>query len=270
MTAEKLSVFTRKLFPAIVISMAMALWHPGDAAAGIGVTPQITEMTVAKGAVVKGIYTVINDSAETVRVRVEPEDWMKLKTGKSIIPLDQWLAIAPSEFDVAPKGVTEVGYTITAPQDERGELAAMVFFSTAPQATGNFDIATRFGVSVYAAIEGTIEIAAEVKDVRIEKGPVDPAHNEAGLTFFITVANKGNVHLRPTGVITIRRKDDRIYTVPVERSFPVYPGTELVYPVAWKTAGVAPGSYEGVVTLDCGNIYKVDKKIEKRFTVTVS
>jgi len=241
--------------------------------AGIGVAPENIEIVVSQGSETKGIYTVVNDADTPAHVKVEAEDWFKTRLGKIGIPVEQWLKIEYTEFDIEPKGTKQVEYVITPPQDQKGELAAMVFFgTTSPK--GGLSITSRFGVSIYAAIENTIRLDCSIKDFSVVRN-VNSAEKETdlkskGLVFGIVVENNSNVHIRPTGNIEITGENGDKYDVKVERGFPVYPGKSLGYGIPWDKKDLTPGKYNANVILDCGNIYKIDKKIEKKMNFAVS
>ena len=260
-----------KLFPIIFI-IGNLLCSTRLLEAGIGVKPTTVEMVVSPGRVTKGVYAIVNEGSETTHVNVDIEDWLKVKTGLSTIPIEKWLTITPMEFDIEPQEVKEVEYLIDPPLDHKGELVAMIFFGTSSQMEGAFGIVSRIGVIVYAAMEGTIDLRCSIADVTViraiqekkEGGTIDK-----GVIFTIDVENQGNVHIRPTGDITVTDKDKNTYNVKVERGFPVFPGKRLDYAINWDKKDLSPGKYEVLIRLDCGNIYSIDKTIERRMTFTV-
>lgn len=240
--------------------------------AGIGVKPTVTEVVVSLDSVTKGVFTVVNDGDEPIHVKVEPEDWLKKRTGISDIPIEDWLTITPMEFDVEPRGMKEVEYMIAPPSGAEGELVAMIFFATSSARKGVFGITSRFGVSIYAAIEGRIDLGCELNNVIIKRdirkteegGTIDK-----GIVFILDVENQGNVHLRPTGDIIVTGEDGSKYDVKIERGFPVFPGTRLSYAIRWDKSDISPGKYEALIMLDCGNIYEIEKTVEKRMPFLV-
>jgi P pilus assembly chaperone PapD len=246
---------------------------PGLLYAGVGVSPENIEMVVAQGSQTKGIYNVVNDTAEPAHVKVDVEDWLKSRLGKVGIPVDQWLKVEPMEFDIGPKETKEVEYVITPPEGQEGELAAMVFFGT-PSKDGGFSITSRFGVSIYAAIENTIRLGCNIRKVGVYRD-VRSLKKGAGLSdrkvvFNIEVENSGNVHIRPTGTIGITGEKGYSDSVKIERGFPVYSEKSLSYGIPWNNTNVAPGKYEASILLDYGSLYKMDRKIEKKIPFTVN
>ena len=234
--------------------------------AGVGVDPTITEIVIPKDGPTSGVFKVANSDSEPACVTVEPEDWLKLKTGKSGIPLGEWLTITPMELEIGARELGEVKYTITPPAGYEGELIAMIFFASSVKTEGAFDITSRFGVSIYAAVEGTIILGCDIGDFGIQRSITEKEGGgvtDRGFIFTVDIENKGNVHLRPTGNILVKGPNGERYDVPIERGFPIYPGMRLNYAVRWKTKNPPPGKYSALMTLDYGNIYGEEKKLEK-------
>ena len=117
----------------------------------------------------------------------------------------------------------------------------------------------KFGVSIFAGIEGTIELGCDIDNIRVKSRA-----KEGDILFIMDVENTGNAHIRPEGEILIRAEDGGEYEVKIEKGFPVYPGTSLNYAVRWDERDVPLGGYEAVVRLDYGNIYGEEKTVEKR------
>ena len=266
-----------KQFKAIFLILAFAAMSavavPGYLYAGVGVSPENIEMVVDGGSETRGEYTVINDTAAPAHVKVDLEDWYKSRLGIISIPIEDWLKVEPMEFDLGPKESRTVEYIITPPRGQEGELAAMVFFGT-PSTDGNFSITSRFGVSVYVAIKDTVALACNIKRAEVSRDMRDPDKgvkvSDRNIVFSLTVENTGNVHVRPIGVISITGEDGTVYSVKIERGFPVYQGKSLNYGIPWNKTDVKPGKYEANITLDYGSLYKTDKKIDKKISFVVN
>lgn len=240
--------------------------------AGIGVSPQVIEFVIAPDKVGVGEYEVSNDGEEPIHVKVDPQDWLKKRLGLDTIPVEEWLTLTPMEFDVAPKSTEKVKFDIRIPSDYEGELAAMVFFEAQATNAGAFGVASRFGVSMYIAIEGTVNLDCIINDIKMTKrSDKDEDGEDPGqdLMFILDIQNKGNVHVRPTGEIKIEDENGNEYTVPIERGFPVYSGSAQDIMVLWKEANLTSGRYKGTATVDYGNIYSEDKKVDRDFEFIV-
>jgi hypothetical protein len=147
----------------------------------------------------------------------------------------------------------------------------MIFFATsAPE--GTMTITTRNGVSLYVAFADIINVECLLTNVDIAKfqQKTDAGMVDRGVVFTINIENKGNVHLRPTGSIAITGEGGTRYDVNIERGFPAYVGGKGSYQVLWDKKDIVPGKYEALITLDYGQLYKLDKKIYKKVSLTVN
>ena len=246
----------------VILVVITCFLYAGLAYAGIGVKPTITEITVPAARATKGILVVVNSDEETLHVTVEPEDWLKKRTGKDSIPVGDWLTIESMEFDIEPEEVKRIGYTISPPAGYEGELIAMIFFAASVPMEGAFGITSRFGVSIYAAIEETIILACNIDNIAAKK-------DQKGIIFSMDLENQGNVHLRPAGNILILAEDGTEYNVLIKRGFPVYPGSELNYSIRWNKIDVPPGRYEATMKVDVGKLHNRDKILERKVSFVV-
>ena len=239
--------------------------------AGIVVQPDSTELIVTAGKDTAGVFQVHNDGNDAVHVKVELEDWPKNNAPEYPVLVNKWLSVTPLLFDLGAGESREVAYTINVPSANVSEVIAMVFFgTTAPQ--GNFNITSRYGVSLYAALSEKIKLDCAIKDLSIEPNflTTDTGKVNKGIIFTITIENKGNVHLRPTGNISITAQDGAKYDIPILRDFPAYAGGDVKLRILWNKTDIAPGKYDALVILDYGKLYNQNKKIEKPVAFTVN
>ena len=239
--------------------------------AALGVEPESIELVASPDTVTNGVYSVVNESSESVRVVVQPEEWPRSATPKNDLSVEKWLTVTPMEFDLAPQERKEVQFTINPPSGHGGELSAMIFFATtSPE--GMLNITTRNGVSLYAAFADTICLGCSITDIHVDKfeQKTDSGMVDRGVVFTIDVENKSNVHIRPTGSIVITVEDGSKHDLDIERGFPAYAGGKASYQVLWDKKDVTQGKCEALITLDYGKLYKLDKKIEKKVDFIVN
>ena len=240
--------------------------------AGIGVSPQVIEFVIDPDKTGVGEYEISNDGEEAIHVKVDPQDWFKKRLGLDTIPVEEWLTLTPMEFNVAPKSTEKVKFDIRIPSGYEGELAAMVFFEAQAINAGAFGVASRFGVSMYIAIDGTVDLDCSINYIKMTRRSSKNEDNEVSdqdLMFILNIQNEGNVHVRPTGEIKIEDENGNEYVVPMERGFPVYSKNAQDIIVLWKEADLTPGSYKATATVDYGKIYNEDKKTDKDFEFIV-
>lgn len=256
---------------AILIIVIFICFGSGPLYAGIVVQPDSTELVVSAGKETAGNFQVHNDGKDAVHVKIDLEDWPKNNAAGLPVPVKEWLSVTPSLFDLGAGESKEVAYTINVPLSNVPEVIAMVFFGTiAPQ--GNFNITSRYGVSLYAALSENIKLACVIKDVSVEPNflTTDAGKVNKGIIFTITIENEGNVHLRPTGNISITAQDGTKYDIPILRDFPAYAGGDVKLRILWNKMDIEPGKYDALVTLDYGKLYNQNKKIEKPVTFAVN
>jgi len=239
--------------------MLTGLVQTNLALAGIGVDPTITEVEVAPGRTTTGSFRVANGGEETVRVEVEIEDWLKVRTGKSPIDVGAWFFIDEPAFDLEPKEIKNIGYQIIVPEDVEGELVAMVFFSSIAIGEGSLKLGSRFGVSVYVGVEGTTVLDAEIKDIK---------YSNEKLTIFLS--NTGNIHVRPNGTVYIRDlKGKLIRQQNIPYSAVIFAGGGHAYPLKLEMDKFSPGKYEVEAVFKTRPVYDKEKEFTKKVKIHV-
>ncbi|MFA5255760.1 MAG: hypothetical protein WC419_03585 [Candidatus Omnitrophota bacterium] len=254
-----------------ILVIACLLSSHSSCYAALGVEPESIELVASPDTVTNGVYNVVNESDESVRVTVQPEDWPRSTTQKEGMSVDKWLTVTPMEFDLAPQERKEVQFAVNPPADRGGELSAMIFFATtSPE--GMMNITTRNGVSLYVAFADTMDLECSIADVYVEKFEQKTENGivDRGIVFTVDVDNKSNVHIRPTGTVIITGEDGGKHILNIERGFPAYAGQRAGYQVLWDKNGISRGRYEALVILDYGKLYKLDKKTEKKKVFTVN
>ena len=243
----------------IALALTGIIFLANTALAGIGVQPTVTELEVTPGRMKAGSFRVANAGEEAVLVKVELEDWLKLRIGRSPVDVEDWLVMEETEFELEPSEIKNIGYTVMAPEGVEGELIAMVFFSSAVPGGGTLSIASRFGVSVYAGIEGTEVIDAEIKDINLNNS-----------TLGIIVENHGNVHLRPIGRVLIKDTEDNlIQETKVPYTAVIFAGKTHTYPLALDRDKFSSGDYTVEAIFDTGEVYEKNKVFKKVVSIYV-
>lgn len=259
-----------RLLVLAVASIVCMMLGCKTAYAALAVEPENVELVVSAGKILTGIYNVSNEGNGAVHVTVQLESWPRSSAASGVISVEKWLTVTPLEFDLAPQEHKEVKYAIDPPGGPQGEVAAMIFFATtAPE--GAMNITTRDGVSLYAALAENMRLECVIDKVSVDKfeQKTDSGMVDRGIVFTISIENKGNVHLRPTGFVTITGNDGTRHELNIERGFPAYVGGKESYQVLWDKKDIIPGKYEALVTLDYGKLYNQDKKLEKKVSFAV-
>lgn len=143
--------------------------------------------------------------------------------------LASWITVPAGPIILKPGERTEVPIDIHVPNnaDPGGHYAA-IFFSdqpiTGPTGTG-VSVTNKVGTLVITRIEGTIREAGRLAQFSTDGGK--SMYTRTPVTFSIRFENQGNVHLRPTGSITVRN---------------MLGGTTVVLPINPTQGAVLPSS----------------------------
>lgn len=226
--------------------------------AGIGVNPTVTEISLYPGKIRTGAFTVLNDGDKATEVKVELEDWGRKEGG---VEVTSWLRIKPLKFELGPGETRKVKYKIEVPKGAKGELMAMVFFGSIVPQGGGVGIQTRFGVSIYVTIKGTEVVEASIEKLNASRYGSESSEN-SGINFGVTVENRGNVHVRPRGKVTVEDRDgNTVMEVDILYGFPVFPQAKRTFPAIWKGGVLPPGEYKAEATMSYGELYGLKGKI---------
>lgn len=190
-----------------LFTMSTAAVQPADA---ITLIPPILEFGLIPGETSKTAIKLFNESSTTVELYTEARNFTaKDDTGQPEFDFDDnaggissWIDVEEGPIIIEPSGRYEVPVTINPPigADPGGHYAA-VFFSTAPPEEGQVRIASKVGTLILARVAGDIEERGSISEFDVIDGK--RVFNRLPASFMARFENTGNVHLRPSGSITI-------------------------------------------------------------------
>lgn len=219
----------------------------GNAIASIGVEPAVTELEIPAGGTSKGALVVGNDSNDKIKVRIEPEEWKRVKGAAHNFPIDTWLFFDTYEIEILPKSVKKVEYTIKMPKDLKGELMSEVFFSEINNNKQAIGFSSRFGVAIYAISKGSEIYNLEITAINVRKGILRDAKDKS-ISVYAKIKNNGNIHVRPTSTgIVYDVKGKVVKELKFQYGPPVFPFQDREYAVFWKDPGLKEGIYRVVL-----------------------
>lgn len=228
----------------IATFMALAALAPVQA---LMVSPGRTQARLAPGARIKTVLKVSNEGAEKLQIEIATKDWFVLDVNKKI-PLDQWLTIrGKKQFWLKPGKSRKIPVTLFCPKEAQGELVGMVSFI---HRTAQPSMVTPvISVSMYLSAAGTEKISGEITEVNLFTW-------KDKLQAAAVVKSTGNVHLRPSGRITLTDDQGRqVGDFPVPEADPAYPGQVRGYmsqvPADFK---LVPGHYAAKAELAHGDL----------------
>ena len=201
------------------------------------ITPSRTDVLLAPGQTIKTVLTILNEDVQAVHVEVSEKDWFVLPANKKF-KISDWMKIHGSQqFVLKSHKKRKVKLTLQAPLGAEGELVGMTSFLYRGETPSM--ITPMISVSSYLAIAGTQKVSGEISDLSVAD---IPDH----LRVLVTVKNTGNVHLRPTGALTVLSPTGDLikrFQIPVE-SAPAYPGNARAYVGEDPLFKLKPGDYQ--------------------------
>jgi len=221
------------------------------------------EMSVDPGKGQSGYISIFNyDEEETIRVKAYINDLIYLPDGSNdflpagVTPwsVADWLKIAPTEFNIPPKGEAKVRYRTDVPKGVEGGRYGVVFFETSPSLKELKDktgatINVRIGSIFLITVKGTERYNTELEDLAVGK----PDENGV-FEISCNIKNNGNVIIRPNGPVKIidSSKSEIAELKLNEEKSGVLPGTSRQFSVKYDKGKIAPGEYFAQVVLDYG------------------
>lgn len=238
----------------LIIFMLFVVVTAADAnIASIRVGPTTQTITLAVGETRSGTYSVSNISDQPQHVTVNPRYWNVVAENKNV-PMESWLKISPTEFDLGPRETREVLYELTVPEGVSGELATMISFTPKPKE--NQAVNVIFSVSLYLKIKGSERLEYNIKDFKIWK-----FSDRKALGTMVVLENTGNIHFKPTITVWVRTlSGEPLHKAILERGNPVYPNKSQGYDGAIYNFGLDPGIYKADIGIRYADITGVFHK----------
>jgi len=258
---------TRKILITLSVALFLALTCAALSYAGIMVEPTVIETSGRPGDVLTGEYKVINKSDEPVIVSIEPVDWMReyLKKERTRDP-KEWLSFEETSFELAPAELKKIAYTVTVPKDLKEEQAAQVYFAFMSK-DGGQAMRTRLGVIFYLGVSNKVKVKADIEDFFFEAVPSKDVQNAYDVNFRITIENKGNVHIRPFGNVTIKQKKTELVVLKINPERGIYAGDTDAIKAYVEEVPLTPGKYTVIAEMHC-DMYGKEKLIKKKKKLT--
>lgn len=178
---------------------------------GLSVSPLNFEFSANPGETIENKIKVSNPTQKTVSVKMEVEDFTAMGEEGEVkveeqhdhtYSLKKWVTVNPLEFTLTPGDSRVVSFKIVVPQNAEpggkyGSILATVTGIVSPTGTGA-SIQPKVGALVLLSVSGKIVEKLDIKEFSApklsEKGPIK---------FALRFENKGTVHLRPRGIVTI-------------------------------------------------------------------
>ncbi len=228
--------------PHVVLAFALIGASAAASSMFLSVDPGMVELTVAPATSARGKLTVTNKSADAVMCTLSVRNEWAQHTQLPAPEPSTWLVLKPFHpFNLAPGSSRKIRYKVTPPAGFSGETMAMVLFTGPTQKSTGQPYGVRFtkGIPIYMKIRGTERLALKIESLVANRNNL----GEAQFTF--RLKNEGNVHVRPTGSMTITPEGEGApFALATDYGTPVFPGgTDSIGARAtgmtWKTGTYA-------------------------------
>lgn len=203
----------KQFIPAVIlvvlgIIFSQAIFAQGT---GVGITPLTFELTANSGDVFTNQVKVYNPSNAVIGIKMEVEDFtvageighVKLEPAETeTYSIARWISFEPGEFTLQPGEQKFVNFTISLPENaEPGGHYGAILAGTTAVVGGEF-----IGAAVAGRVGSLVllSIAGEIKEEVIVKSFSSLNYSEYGpINFTIRFENKGTIHVKPRGFVTI-------------------------------------------------------------------
>jgi P pilus assembly chaperone PapD len=251
-----------KKFNAVILWTSLAVSflavNPAQAQMSFLVSPIRVEHQVATGASETNVIEVRNEGTKGNRVKVYAEDWdmdrkgevTYARAGKGPNSCATWIQLNPTDFRIEPGQTRQIRYTLTVPGGAKdGGYRAVIVFEGIPLAEGGppqkrMAVHGRIGVVLYATV-GKPDIKAQFEDFQVSP-------ETKGVSFKMTLANKGNVHFRvKKSWVTLKNSQGAEVAKVEVPDIPVLPGATRDLEFS-KELTLPRGTYQAEAILDVG------------------
>ena len=210
----------------------------------IAISPLTFEITANPGDIITNALRVFNPGEEPVTIAVNIEDFSPTgETGQAIVEtaetttysIASWTTIENTEFTLGPGEQAVVNHTIRVPVNAEpgGHYGAI----TAEARSGAFVGGSGTALSQKVASLLLVAIAGDVReDLTITDfvGPSDVVLNASVVTLASRFENKGTVHVKPRGFVTVTDMFGReLATIALDQNN-VLPGSKRLVETQWK------------------------------------
>jgi len=178
---------------------------------GVTISPLTFELTANPGDTLTNTLKIYNPTDNIISIKMEIEDFRPIgETGQVIVEpeveitysLKRWVKTDPTGFTLEPKEQKFVDFEISVPENAEpgGKYGSVLASTTGVVGKG----VTGTAVAQKVGVLLLLTVAGEVKEELAIKEFLAPSFLEYGpVPFTMRFENKGTVHVRPRGFVTI-------------------------------------------------------------------
>jgi len=178
---------------------------------GITISPLTFELTANPGDVLVNKLRVYNPTESIISIKMEVEDFRPIgEVGEVIVTpeeeitfsLKRWVKTEPAEFTLEPRETKFVDFIISIPENAEPGGKYGSILATTTGAIGEMPVGLAIGQKVGALL--LLTVSGQVIEDLVIREFVAPSFLEYGpVPFTIRFENRGTVHIRPRGFVTI-------------------------------------------------------------------
>ena len=240
----------------------------------IGADPQLVEVKEPVGGFRSSSVTVNNQHEEPIQVQsyikdlqFQPDGEMQImESGTIERSCADWVSIQPAKFYLQPGASKKIILRVRIPDGADGGHYGKLVFETSPftaDKLSDSEPETSLGSTLMVVIPGTSKIKGAITNFEpslIGNGKIPE--------FAIGFNNTGNVHMRPTGMITIKDyMGDVVHEQSLGKNVPfVLPGNTRQIKEVYNGEELPAGKYSAMIVINYED--ETDVKADCKFTIT--
>ena len=203
---KKIVFLVAVLFSIVAVLNFMA----APAAQALTLIPPSLEIALTPGQPTTTIIKLFNESQNKLELYTEVRSFTaKGETGQPDFDftgeptgLSTWIEVEKGPIVLESGQRREIVVKFSPPVDaDPGGHYATVFFSTTPPDQGQVRISSKLGTLLLAKVAGAVEEEGSVSEFGLTSGR--QTFSRLPVDLYLKFSNTGNVHLRPTGAISI-------------------------------------------------------------------
>ena len=256
-----------------LVFLGFIFFLPALLPASLSVSPSLVELKIPRGKSYTDAIRVTNVGKANIHVNVYLSDFLLNSEGNIDFfdagtrehSLANYMRLNPSSFTLGPQEEKWVRFTLTAPEELKGEYQVIIFFHTQASRVRSPEgrqvlVAARIGTTIYAGVKSTINYSSEITGLFLRKDCHDSYFHYA-----LIYHNNGNIHVRPKGQLKILdQKKKKVISTPLnEKESSILRNSWRVFAGKFEgKPGFPGGVYTLVAAMDFG---KADLEVEKSF-----
>lgn len=230
-----LSLFSLAVFSLLLVPRVFA--QNAQPGLDLTVSPPVYDLTANPGDTVKQTFRIRNNGTSPLELQVTARRLISSPDNGSPVPESDtkgeelsWVTFNPSSFTAAPREWTNINYAINIPKTAAyGYYYVFGITEKNAQTQKTTGAAVKGEVLVVVLLNVKKEGAVSRADL-VNFAPKSFVSEYLPVTFEVTVANKGNVHVKPHGNIYITRGEGKDIAI-----LDVNPGVGSVLPGGKRT-----------------------------------